>query len=326
MEISMIAVMILLLIQTGILCARLGCYKKQMNHLLQELQIAEQQDTNILFTSIAHINQTEAVISALNHIMENNRLVKERLLRENRSYRESITSISHDIRTPLTSAKGYMQLLRAENIPVQKRLEYARIVEQRLDALTEMLNQLFLYTRIEAGELPLVMEKINAGNLFAETLSMFYQDFLEKDCEPHVRISQTPCQIRADRQAFVRIIENLIKNALVHGTGDYEMSLLTEDTYAVIRASNRTDSIEAADVAHIFDRFYTTDLSRSRKTTGLGLAIVKELTQQMNGKASAALDGTIFSIEIRLPLWNFTPDSDAFAQSPGRSYNTQPSS
>lgn len=327
MEISMITVIIiLLLIWTGILSARLGCYKKQMNHLLEELQIAEQEDTNILFTSIAHISQTEAVISALNHVMENNRLVKERLLRENRSYRESITSISHDIRTPLTSAKGYMQMLRSENIPMQKRLEYARIVEQRLDALTEMLNQLFLYTRIEAGELPLVMEKINAGNLIAETLSMFYQDFLEKDYEPHVRIPQTPCQIRADRQAFVRIIENLIKNALVHGTGDYEMSLLTEDTYAVIRAANRTDSIEAADVAYIFDRFYTTDLSRSRKTTGLGLAIVKELTQQMNGKASATLDGTVFSIEIRLPLWNFTPDSDAFAQSHGRSYNTQPSS
>ena len=304
MEILIITVIVLLLVWTGILSARLGCYKKQMQHLLQELQIAKQDDTNILFTSIAHIDSTEAVISTLNQIMEKNRIVKERLLWENRSYRESITSISHDIRTPLTSAKGYIQLLCAENIPTQKRLEYAAIVEQRLNALTEMLNQLFLYARIEAGELPLVIEKINAGNLFTETLSMFYNDFLEKDCEPHVQITQTPCQIRADRQAFVRMIENLLKNALVHGTGDYEMSLLTEDQYAVIRVSNRTDSIESSDIDYIFDRFYTTDISRSRKTTGLGLAIVKELTQQMNGKVSAALDGTIFSIEIRLPLWD----------------------
>lgn len=326
MELPVITAIVLLLAWAGLLSARLGCYKKQMKHLLQELEIAEQDDTNILFTSIAHIGQTEAVISALNHIMDKNRLVKERLLRENHSYRESITSISHDIRTPLTSAKGYMQLLRSQNVPLQKRLEYAAIVEQRLDALADMLNQLFLYTRIEAGELPLVMEKINAGNLFAETLSMFYHDFSEKGCEPHVQITKTPCQIRADRQAFVRIIENLIKNALVHGTGDYEMSLLTEDTYAVIRAANRTDSIEEADIACIFDRFYTTDLSRSRKTTGLGLAIVKELAQQMDGKASAALDGTTFSIEIRLPLWDITPDSDVSAQSLCRSYNKQPSS
>lgn len=293
---------LLLLTGTGILSARLGCYKKQMKHLLHELDIAQQDETNVLFTSAVHIGQTEAVILALNRMMEKNRSNREQLLRENRSYRESITSISHDIRTPLTSAKGYMQLLCSEQIPVQKRNAYAKIVEQRLDTLTEMLDQLFLYTRIEAGELPLTIERVNAGNLFAETISMFYTDFLNKGCEPDVQLSHTPCQIQADRQALCRIIENLIKNALIHGTGDYELSVLAESTDVCIRAANRTDSIEEADIDYIFDRFYTTDKSRSRRTTGLGLAIVKELTQQMGGTAAAALEGNRFSIEIRFPM------------------------
>lgn len=293
---------LLLLAWAGIVSVRLGCYHKQMRHLLQELKTACKEESNILFTSAVPIGQTEEIISLWNEILLQNRQSKERLLRENQSYRESITSISHDIRTPLTSAKGYMQMLRTERLPEQKRLEYTLTVEQRLDALADMLDQLFLYTRIEAGELPLAMERVNVSNLFAETLSMFYQDFLNKGCEPDVQMSKNPCQVMADRQALIRIVENLIKNALVHGTGDYSMSLSQDGRDAVILVANRTESIETADLAYIFDRFYTTDLSRTRKTTGLGLAIVKELTRQMSGTASVRLTDGIFTIEIRLPL------------------------
>ncbi len=97
-------------------------------------------------------------------------------------------------------------------------------------------------------------------------------------------------------------MENLIKNALVHGIDTYQMSLLQEGTHAVVRVANRTDSIDASDIAYIFDRFYTTDQSRSRKTTGLGLAIVKELASQMHADAAASLNGDLFSIEVRFPL------------------------
>lgn len=330
MKLLFLGIILFLLIWTGILAARLACYRKQEKHLLNELLLAQQAETNLLFTSAANIGRTPELIHALNCVMEKNRLSKEQLISENRSYRESIASISHDIRTPLTSAKGYMQLIRSDygQITPQKRQEYAKIVEQRLDALTGLLDQLFLYTRIKAGELPLSIEKINAGNLFAETLSMFYNDFLEKGCEPHIRLAPTPCFIHADRQAFIRIVENLIKNALVHGTGGYELSLLPDGSNIVMRAANHTDSIEPSDLPYIFDRFYTTDLSRSRKTTGLGLAIVKELTKQMNGTAGANLEGTLFSIELRFPISQapprtkapsdspLTPDSSAFAQSP----------
>lgn len=293
---------ILLLTCSAILFIRLACYRKQMKHLLHQLNIASKEESNILFTSAVSIGRTEEIISLWNQILSQYRHTKERLLRENRSYRESITSISHDIRTPLTSAKGYMQMLRLEQLPEQKRTEYMLTVEQRLDALSEMLDQLFLYTRIEAGELPFVMETINVSNLFAETLSMFYQDFLDKGCEPDVQAAQKPVRITADRQALIRIIENLMKNALVHGTGDYKMALYPEHSDAVILVANRTDSIEATDLEFIFDRFYTTDISRSRKTTGLGLAVVKELTKRMGGTVAASLTEHMFSIEVRLPL------------------------
>lgn len=300
METILGGIIILLLIGAGILSARLCCYRKQMRHMLRELDVIEQTDTKVLLTSAVSVGQTDEVISAVNRILQRKRRTEEQLYRENRSYRESITSISHDIRTPLTSAKGYLQMLAAGNAAEEKRNQYARTVERRLDDLTGMLDWLFLYARIEAGELELQREVLNAGNLFAETVSMFYEDFVKKNCEPSVTVPSEPCHISADREALVRILENLIKNALVHGTGDYELSLRKEKNEAVIRVANRTDSIEVQDMEHIFERFYTTDTSRSRKNTGLGLAIVKKLTEQMQGKVEATLENGYFAIEVRL--------------------------
>ena len=300
MEIILGGIIILLFIGAGTLSARLCCYRKQMRHMLRELDMIEGTDTKVLLTSAVSVGQTGEVISALNRILQQKRQMEEQLYRENRSYRESITSISHDIRTPLTSAKGYLQMLSAENATEEQRNRYARIVERRLDDLTGMLDWLFLYARIEAGELELQQEVINAGNLFAETVSMFYEDFVKKNCEPKVTVPSEPCHISADREAFVRILENLIKNALTHGTGDYELSLRQEKNEAVVRVSNRTDTIEVQDMEHIFERFYTTDTSRSRKNTGLGLAIVKKLTEQMQGNVQASLVNGYFSIEVRL--------------------------
>ncbi len=291
---------ILLLIGGGLLSARLCCYQRQVKHMLSELCMMEQEETNLLLTSAVNIGKTRELILTMNRVLKKSRDRQEKIARENRNYRESITSISHDIRTPLTSARGYMQMLRNENVTEEKRLAYARIVERRLDDLSGLLDQLFLYARIEAGEVSFLMEELNAGNLFAETVSLFYEDFLEKNCEPQIELEQKPCYIQADRQAFVRIVENLIKNALVHGTGDFRLSLRKQE-HIVIRISNATESIEPVDIERIFERFYTSDTSRSHKRTGLGLAIVKELAIRMGGGAKAGLENGIFFVEVEFP-------------------------
>lgn len=303
MESILLGISIAVVIWAGILSARLWCYRKQMKHMSEQLSLLEKEDTNLQVTSFCHIGKTEEVIEATNRVLARYRETEGGLKKVNRTYKESITSISHDIRTPLTSAKGYIQMLQNEDLPEDKKLEYTRIVEHRLDDVTGMLNQLFEYARIEAGEMQLEPEVLNAGNLFAETISMFYEDFLKKGCEPEVEITQTPCRIFADKHAFTRIIENLIRNALVHGTGEYRLALAQEANQMVLFVSNRTDSIEKQDIERIFERFYTTDQSRSRKTTGLGLAIVKQFTEQMGGVAEASLQRDCFTVEIRMPLY-----------------------
>lgn len=296
MEILLIGV---LLAVAAVLGTWVWRYKKQTEYILDQMTMLEQEDTNYRLSSYCHVGKTEQLIEAVNHMMDKNRSTVAAVKRGNRSYRESIISISHDIRTPLTSAKGYTQmLLGEEKADAAKQRAYMENIERRIDDVTGMLELLFEYARLEADEISLQYDKLNLGNIFADTLSLFYEDFAGRGFEPSIHMPDTPVYIYADAHGVKRILENLIKNALVHGTGDYRFSLLKNKDTAEIIVSNRTDSIEETDMERIFDRFYTTEQSRTRKTTGLGLAIVKLFAEKMGGRAEAGLEEGDFWIKV----------------------------
>lgn len=303
MEMVFIFLAAFLAVIVAILMLRLSCYRKQINHIKEQLVFLKAEESNFLLTSACPVGKTEELINVLNEVIEKFRKEQRELSKVNQSYRESITSISHDIRTPLTSVKGYVQLQNNADISEEKKAEYLRIVERRLEELGEILNQLFEYARLEAGEFQLSPQPINVGNLFTEIISMFYEDFMGRGIEPQVEISREPMFIQVDNHAFSRIMENLIKNALVHGKGNYCFTLTSREGYAVISLANETEHIEEKDLEQIFERFYTTDLCRSRRTTGLGLAIAKEFTEQMGGSIEAFLQQGCFRVEVRFPLW-----------------------
>ena len=302
MESILWAAVILLAAGAGILVVRLCCYQRQIRHIRKQLLFIQAEESNLLLSSVCAVGETPELIREINDLLEQARKEQRGLQKVNKSYRESITSISHDIRTPLTSVKGYVQLLKNKDISEEKRTEYTRIVTRRLEELGTMLNQLFEYARIEAGEFPLHVERINLGNLFAEILSMFYEDFSSRGFEPQVKIAREAMFIHADRHACSRIVENLLKNALVHGKGNYRFSAEAREGQAVISIANETEQIEEKDLEQIFERFFTTDQSRSRRTTGLGLAIAKEFTEQMQGSIQAAFRDGYFTVEVCFPM------------------------
>lgn len=292
---------ILAILWAGVMSALLWRKNMQIRHMIKELQMKEETETGILLDCTSSVGDIRELTETINRVLRKKQETEEAHRREAHSYRESITSISHDIRTPLTSAKGYVQLMGDAAVTEEKRREYAAIVGHRLDALTELLDQLFLYARVQAGELSFEQTRVNAGNLFAETVTMFYGEFEKKGCEPELLLPERPCLITGDRSAFARVVENLVKNALAHGSGDYRFSLRQTGARVILRVSNRTDSITPGDMERIFDRFYTTDISRTMKHTGLGLSIVKEFTEQMGGEVRAGLEGDCFWIEAEFP-------------------------
>ena len=187
--------------------ARLWCYRRQIDYLLGQISLLEQEDTNYCLSSYCRIGKTEKLINEFNRVWRKNRERMIELKKGNRSYRESIMGISHDIRTPLTSAKGYMQMLLKGSLDdAEKQQHYIEKVEQRIDDVVDMLEQLFEYARVEAGERSFHAERINLNNIFADTLSLFYDDFVQAGCEPAVDISETPLYIEADADGVKRII------------------------------------------------------------------------------------------------------------------------
>lgn len=299
MVVGVLAIIVILL------TAYLYEYKKQLKQLVNQMQFIEEEETNFKLISYMNAKEISELVILVNKVIEKYRNATIETIKINRNFRESITSISHDIRTPLTSLRGYIQLMKKETEISQKQENYIQIMESRFDAVQRMLNQLFEYARIENGEITLNLEKINLGNVLCDVLSNFFDEFSKQNEEPAVSICEENIYINGDKNAVFRVIENILSNALRHGTGGYEVELIKKEKNGILHISNRTDSIEETDVERIFERFYTTDKSRTKKGTGLGLAIAKKFTEQMGGSIEAKLEEDKFTITLKFQLFDY---------------------
>ena len=201
--------------------------------------------------------------------------------------RQNMADISHDLRTPLTSILGYLQLLQKSTALAGKEKEYLEIAYEKSLFLHSMVDGLFELARLEAGAVPLEFEKINAGNIVAEELASQYEAFLQAGKEPQVQLAEQPLWIIADRQAVKRIYANLLENMLCYSEGEMRITTNKQDEQVCVCFSNQCSSLRPEDVDNLFQRFYKADKSRTRKSTGLGLAIVKEFTNQTGGTIEA---------------------------------------
>lgn len=296
-----------------ILCALLGAaalfaiahiflLKRQIRDIIRQNHFIQNEDTNLPITASIPDKEIEALIESINALLETHRQFEIRMTQANRSFKNSITSISHDLRTPLTSASGYIQMLQDFDLPEETRTEYLQIVQQRIQAVRQLLDQLFEFARIEADELELSEDPVNLGNVLRDTLALFYNDFCRQNSDPEIQIPDDPFMVTGDADAFKRIFSNILSNALTHGEGCFAIRAEGLDKTVNITFENTTHSITPDDLPHIFDRFYTTDASRSRKTTGLGLSIAKSLTVRMGGSIHASLADDLFGIHLQFPL------------------------
>ena len=219
-------------------------------------------------------------------------------------FRDTITSLSHDLRTPLATANGYIQLLQEQDLTGDQK-EYVMIAGERISAVKLLLDQLFEFARIEADELKLNCRNTDIHSVLRDVVASYYGDFEQKKCVPHIVIPNSPAIIWGDPDALTRIFSNVVYNALVHGEGNYQITAALEEAQTVITVKNASSSIQQEDIPHLFDRFYTTDQSRTKKTTGLGLAIAQRLVTRMGGQISASLQNGIFAIQIVFPIVNF---------------------
>lgn len=275
-------------------------YRMNIKHITKQLvKIMNITDTNELLTVRAKQGDIVKLVNILNELIRDTRLSRIRIKRLTMKFRESITNIAHDLRTPLTTASGYVQMLQTSVIE-EERQEYLSIILERQNMVKILLEQLFEYVRIESGEITYEHVSIDAKKVLIDTLAMYYDDFNKKGEEPAVHLLEKSCIILGDEQGVKRIFSNILFNAIIHGKGGYCFQIQEEDSY-IFTFSNISAPITREDLDKIFDRFYTKDQSRNKKSTGLGLAIAKEITMQLNGEIEAFYNNGKFFISVSFP-------------------------
>lgn len=292
-----VGILILIIV---ILSFRLYLHQRQLTSIRKQVEFIWENETNMELSITIRHRGWRLLAASLNKFLKDIKRRKYVTGNQEDSFKQSITSISHDLRTPLTSASGYIQMLYKDELDEEKQKKYIGIIQNRINAVNGMLNQLFEYTRLEADVYQLECEKIDLNGILCDTISMFYDELKQREIEPDIQIEEGPVWIYGDSFAWIRVIENIISNAIKYGEDMIGISLQKKDGGTYLRISNRTSAIEQKDVDYIFERFYTTDLSKMKRSTGLGLAIAKEFVIKMGGSIEAELHEDMFAINIHM--------------------------
>ncbi|WP_433941535.1 sensor histidine kinase [Paenibacillus lautus] len=287
-------------------------YRKEIDVIAQTLEFVNGNDTNRKIDTRSNAKEIRVLAEQINRTIDRGKRERIRLAQAQRTFKEEMTNLSHDFRTPLTSIVGYLQMLEEGGVTPEKKPDYYRVMSRRAGDLIQLLDDFFEFARLESDEYLLDLERVNVCDALTETLSLFYYDFVAKDSEPALDLPSVPVYLRADKGALKRIFQNLVQNYFRHGEGRLLISVKQEGNLVDISFQNRTTAVDRQAVERLFYRFYTAEPSRNNGTTGLGLAIVKHLAEKMKGEVNATVEYEALTIRIR-----FNTDTDSSPQ-PGQ--------
>ena len=243
----------------------------------------------------------EELFLSMNQLLDRRNAESAAYRRQEHALRQQIANVSHDLRTPLTSILGYLQLLEDESLSPEERRQYLSIIEGRAKTLQSLITAFYDLSRIEGGEYPMERERVDLYRVLSELIAEFYNDFERSGFAVEVDLKEGLPPVWADSGAVLRIFTNLVGNALKHGKTFLTIRLYRAGDKLVTEFSNDGTGLTQEDVAHMFERFYTADKTRSGQNTGLGMSIVQALARQMGHDTQAELKEDVFTARV---LWS----------------------
>ncbi len=236
------------------------------------------------------------------------------LLRSEREAEQSkndlITNIAHDLKTPLTSIIGYLELLSGGKVELSPDMEkkYLKIAYNKSKRLEQLIADLFSFTKLSYGRITMKVGYVDIVKLLSQLLEEFYPNFSEAGLSYELRSNVDSLEIAADGSLIARVFENLIGNAIKYGAEGKKVivrvSAEPQNDAVEVKVINFGYVIPEKDLPQIFEKFYRVDQARSTKTggTGLGLAIAKEIVEMHGGSitASSDLSGTVFCVRLKI--------------------------
>ncbi|MDU2687436.1 MAG: HAMP domain-containing sensor histidine kinase [Paeniclostridium sordellii] len=278
--------------------------KKQIKNIIYFLDNIENDKTRVKLQVNLKYKYIEELSQKINYLIKRQSTIIANTKEQENKLKVFIVSISHDLRTPLTSIKGYIQLLEKEISETKKR-NYISIVKKKIQILNDLINDFFTMSLYDSNEYKLNLEKINITKLLTEVLMDNYNNFKRKSINPLIQMKEEDIYIIGDKIACERIINNLISNAIKYTTNSIIVELTRNDNYCFINISNECSGISDKDLEKMSDRFFRVDKSRSSEGSGIGLYIVKVLIERLGWEFLIEKNDDILTVKMIIPIQKF---------------------
>ena len=278
---------------------RIRRVKKQIAEMADALNDVKNGNGNRRILSAAN-ELTAPIAYEINEIVVSyeNRLSVVRQAEE--ANRQLMTSLSHDVRTPLTTLLGYLDAAHKGIVAGKEREDYIETARRKAHELKEYIDVLFDWFKLNSNEFALEPESVEAAELTRNILIDWIPVFEDRQLDYSIDIPEQPVRVRLDTDGYMRILNNIIQNVIAHSHADrIEISLSKQGGNMKLLLADNGVGIEKEDLKHIFERLYKCDKGRSEKGSGLGLSIVHQLAEKMGGSITAESQpgkGTAFTL------------------------------
>lgn len=291
MEYLLLAIISVLMIVIFVLILKLHLMRKSIIEIMEAFQDRLAADTNTLIDVSSRDPYVCQLAAAINDQLRLLRRQRHKYLHGDRELKEAVTNISHDLRTPLTTICGYMDLLQKEE-KNENVIRYLSLIENRVESMKQLTEELFRYSVIlSAGEM--AMETVYVNGVLEESIAAFYGALTSRNIRPQISITDKRIEKQLYRDALSRVLGNILNNALKYSNGDLQIALQDDGTIII---SNTASKLNDVQVGRLFDRFFTVEAARN--SSGLGLAIAKNLVEQMGGSIAASYHNGVLSITV----------------------------
>ena len=263
-------------------------------------------------------DEFSSMAANLNKMVEELKELMDKERESERTKNELITNVAHDLRTPLTSIIGYLELLSGDvKLDPELQKKYINIAYVKTKRLEKLIEDLFGFTKMNYGKLTMHVAQVDVVKLLSQLLEELYPSFVDKNLSYELQSNVPAKVITADGNLLARLFDNLINNAIKYGADGKRImvKLHADDEIVTVSVINYGYVIPADELPLIFNKFYRVEQSRSTNTggTGLGLAISKNIVDMHGGTITVTSDlsGTVFTVKLKV---NFDVNKENFGK------------
>lgn len=266
--------------------------KNAIKEIEEKFDFIIESDTNNLITISTNDIDLKQLAKRINQNLKKIRELEIQYNQGNEELKRSITNISHDLRTPLTAIRGYLDLIEQKNL-TEKQKNYLLFIDEKVKILTDLTEQLFNFSKSLDSYQDIKKQNVVLNSVLEETICASYDLFIQHNINPKIYITKEKIIKQIDENMLKRIFENIISNEIKYSDEFLEIKL-NKNGKIIFR--NKTKNLDKTSVEKIFDRYYTVE--NAKKSTGIGLSIAKQLVELNNGTISANYDNGYLIIEI----------------------------